>query len=465
MKKELNLLSGDITPIIVKMSMPLMGTAFVQMCYSLVDLMWLGRLSTGAVAAVGTCSFFVWIAQAITLVAKTGLSVGLSQSYGRQNSEEAKKVMVSGFWLNLFFCLLVTGIFLIFKKNIIGFYQLEPEVEKMTITYFTIVSIGLIFTYLNPMFATTFFSKGNSVTPFNISIIALIFNIIMDPILIFGWKKIPAFGIGGAAYATVLAQALATLLYLYIGKKSREIFWRVNYFKLPSKEYFMDILYLGVPASLQSTVHAFVGIILNRFIASFGAVAIAVYSIGSQIESISWMSADGFATAFSAFFGQNYGARQFDRLQRGRRSGMWIVSAVGIFAFVLLFLGSKFLFTLFIPHDPEAIELGVLYLQIVAPSQYFMAIEIGTTGMLNGLGLTKYPALNAVILNIIRIPLAPLLISLWGVNGIWAAMSISSILKGIILNWIYYHLRRKTDGFKNDMNRYVSGMRKLKMGN
>ncbi|MDU1177554.1 MAG: MATE family efflux transporter, partial [Peptoniphilus harei] len=87
------------------MALPLMGTAFVQMAYSLVDLMWLGRLSTEAVAAVGACSFLVWIAQAITLVAKTGVSVGLSQSYGRNDDESSKKVWLAGFRLNLSLCI------------------------------------------------------------------------------------------------------------------------------------------------------------------------------------------------------------------------------------------------------------------------------------------------------------------------------------------------------------------------
>ena len=101
--REVNLLKGDIFSALLKMALPLMGTAFVQMAYSLIDLMWLGRLSTGAVAAVGTCSFLVWIAQSITLIAKTGISVGLSQSYGRGDRESAREVWVSGFVLNLLF--------------------------------------------------------------------------------------------------------------------------------------------------------------------------------------------------------------------------------------------------------------------------------------------------------------------------------------------------------------------------
>lgn len=453
--REVNLLKGDIFSALLKMALPLMGTAFVQMAYSLVDLMWLGRLSTGAVAAVGTCSFLVWIAQSITLIAKTGISVGLSQAYGRGDRESAKEVWVSGFILNLIFCLSLTILYISMRNKIIGIYNLDSEVHKMAADYLLIVSAGLIFTFLNPVLSAAFFSKGNSITTFKISIISLVINLILDPFLIFGLSIFPKLGIRGAALATVFAQMISTILYLYVGYKDREIFVRTNYFTIPQKEYFRSILSLGFPASLQSLIHAMVGMVLNKYIASFGALYIAVYSIGSQIESISWMTADGFSVAFSAFFGQNFGAKNYERLHHGRREAMKIVNIIGISTSLLLFFFAKNLFTLFIPRDPEAIIKGIDYLKIVSISQYFMALEIGTTGMLNGLGLTKYPAINAMILNISRIPLAFILMPIFAANGIWIAMSLSSVLKGIFLSLIYLYLRKRTDGFRINMKTYV----------
>ena len=453
--REVNLLKGDIFSALLKMALPLMGTAFVQMAYSLVDLMWLGRLSTGAVAAVGTCSFLVWIAQSITLIAKTGISVGLSQAYGKGDRERAKEVWVSGFILNLIFCLSLTILYISMRNKIIGIYNLDSEVHKMAADYLLIVSAGLIFTFLNPVLSAAFFSKGNSITTFKISIISLVINLILDPFLIFGLSIFPKLGIRGAALATVFAQMISTLLYLYVGYKDREIFVRTNYFTIPQKEYFRSILSLGFPASLQSLIHAMVGMVLNKYIASFGALYIAVYSIGSQIESISWMTADGFSVAFSAFFGQNFGAKNYERLHHGRREAMKIVNIIGISTSLLLFFFAKNLFTLFIPRDPEAIIKGIDYLKIVSISQYFMALEIGTTGMLNGLGLTKYPAINAMILNISRIPLAFILMPIFAANGIWIAMSLSSVLKGIFLSLIYLYLRKRTDGFRINIKTYV----------
>ena len=453
--REVNLLRGNIFSALLKMALPLMGTAFVQMAYSLVDLMWLGRLSTEAVAAVGACSFLVWIAQAITLIAKTGVSVGLSQSYGRNDDESSKKIWIAGFALNLILCIGLMILYISMRNKIIGFYRLEESVHTMAVDYLLIVSAGLIFTFLNTILSSAFFAKGNSITPFKISIISLVINLILDPFLIFGIWIFPQMGIKGAALATVLAQMISSLLYLYVGIGTREIFVRTNYLKIPEGSYYKSILNLGLPAALQSLIHASVSMILNRYIASFGALYIAVYSIGSQIESISWMTADGFAVAFSAFFGQNFGAKNYERLHDGRREAMKIVNIIGIFATVLLFFFAEKLFKLFIPKDPAAIVAGIDYLKILAFSQYFMALEIGTTGMLNGLGLTRYPAINAMVLNISRIPMALLFMPIFNVNGIWIAMSLSSVLKGIFLTLIYYYLRKKTQGFRINMKTYV----------
>ncbi|MBP2025704.1 MATE family efflux transporter [Peptoniphilus stercorisuis] len=432
-----------------------MGTAFVQMAYSLVDLLWLGKLSTNAVAAVGTSGFFVWIAQAITLIAGTGISVGLAQAYGKEDNEAAEKIVRSGFQVNAFNCIALMAFYLIFRNNIIGMYNLEPILEQMTIDYFVIVTIGFIFIFSTAAMSSAFYARGNSITPFRISLISLIINIILDPILIFGIGPFPRLEIQGAALATVIAQIINALLYLYLGVKDREIYVRINYSKTFNKESIKDVLRLGVPVSIQSIIHALVGVKLNQYIASYGSVGIAVYAIGSQIESISWMSAEGFAKAFSAFFGQNYGARDFERLERGKKEGMKIIVVLGIFATALLFFFSKPLFKIFIPNDPIAVEYGSWYLKIIAISELFMAIEIGVTGMLNGMGLTKYPAINAVVLNIARIPFAKLLIPVFALNGIWASMSLSSVLKGIVILVIYKYLFSKTNGFRENMNKYI----------
>ncbi|MDD7362725.1 MAG: MATE family efflux transporter [Peptoniphilus sp.] len=436
------------------MALPLMGIAFIQMAYNLVDLAWIGRLSTDAVAAVGTAGFFMWIANAVTLIIKTGVSVELAQAYGKQNVERIKAITIAGLQLTLVLWAMLSCIYIVFRRDIYGYFRLEPSVFELALDYHTVISGGLIFTFLMPYFSAYYYGEGNSETPFRTFIVALLFNLIMDPIFIFGLGPIPKMGIKGAALATVLAQALGVCIYLFLGYRHGEVYTEVNYVREIRGKNISEILKLGLPACGQSLVHSLVSVRLNKFIAVYKAVGIATYTIGSQIESISWMSAEGFATAFTAFFGQNYGAGNYERLEEGKRVCTKLILAIGIVATAVLCLGSGFLFKLFTPNDPRVVEEGRVYLLILGSTTILMAMEIGYSGMLNGLGLTRYPAFISTVFNVLRIPMAYVLMKIFALRGIWLAMTISQAVKGIFMVAVFSYIQGKTGGFRLGMERY-----------
>lgn len=185
---------------------------------------------------------------------------------------------------------------------------------------------------------------------------------------------------------------------------------------------------------MQTGLFASIAMVIARIIANWGSTPIAVQNVGSQIESISWMTAGGFSTAISAFVGQNYGAGKWDRINEGYRKGLLIVGTIGIFATGLLIFGAKPIFRLFIPYDKRALSMGITYLRILGLSQFFMAVEIATQGAFYGLGRSIPPALIGILFNSLRIPAALILSSTsLGLNGVWWSMSISSVCKGIVL--------------------------------
>ena len=184
--------------------------------------------------------------------------------------------------------------------------------------------------------------------------------------------------------------------------------------------------------------------VLGRFVAFYGAVPIAVQKVGSQIESISWMTAGGFSTALGAFVGQNYGAGAYHRIQKGYRTTLMLALSVGVLATLLLVFVGKPIFAFFLA-EPEAIEQGADYLKILGYSQLFMCIEITTQGLFNGLGRTYIPSIVSITLTAARIPLAYFIAApnLLGINGIWWAISLSSVAKGILLVGIYFYLQKR----------------------
>ena len=433
------LTEGKIRSALVKLALPIMGTSFIQMAYNLTDIMWLGRLSTDAVAAAGAAGFFLWFGEALVMIARVGVGVKVAQLYGKGDLEGAKNYINNGLQLNLCIAILYSLLLYIFRHQIIGFFKIEDaNVSKMAVEYLTIISIGMTFHFLNPVFSTVLNSTGNSITPFKTNTIGLIANIVIDPLLIFGFGPLPALGIKGAALATILSQFFVTIIFLLIGKRFDTIYSHAKLFNKPSFLIIKNIVKIGFPPFTQMGIHAGIAIILARILAAFGPVAIAVQSIGSQIESITWMTTEGFSAAISAFVGQNFGAEKIKRIKEGYVKGIQIIGGIGIFATLLLIFGAEPLFTLFTPNDPIAIKEGIIYLQILGLSQFLMAIEIGTTGAFNGLGKTIFPTVNGIILNVLRIPAALILSKILGLSGVWWAITISSNLKGIILFTLFY---------------------------
>lgn len=444
MGRELKLTEGKIIGTLTRLALPIMGTSFIQMAYNLTDVMWLGRLSTDSVAAVGTAGFFLWLAASLVMISQVGIGVSVAQSYGRGDKKEARRYITSGFQLNIAIALTYGAVLYLFREQIIGFFNIqEASVSDMAVSYLSIISTGMIFFFMNPVFSTTLNSSGNSVTPFKTNTIGLIINMVLDPLLIFGIGPFPRLEVNGAAIATVTAQIVVTMIFLYIGYMKGTLYSHARIIEKPDLKRISRIAELGIPPFVQMGTHAVVSIIITRLVAGFGSIPIAVQSIGSQIESISWMTSEGFASAISAFVGQNYGAGKVDRIREGYQKGIRILGGFGIVASLMLIFAAEPLFSLFTPEDPEAIREGVKYLRILGLSQFFMSIEIGTAGAFNGLGKTLPPTVVGMTLNASRIPLAVIMSSTaLGLLGIWWAISISSIIKGIILySWFTFVLK------------------------
>ena len=443
MKKN-NLIEGPITKNLIMLALPVILTAFVQMAYNLTDMVWVGKLSTNAVAAVGTATNFTWLGSAIMAISRIGAEVRVAQSLGSGDIKSAKSYIENAFKLNTILAIIYTIFLLVFKNQLIGFFRLgDQEVIKMTIDYLVIVTIGMIFFFTNPVFSGIYNGSGDGVTPLKVNTVGLVTNIILDPIMIFGFGPIPAMGIKGAAYATVIAQMIVTFIFLFISINKRELFIEINIFKKLKKDYLNNIVKVGAPFALQSGLFACIAMVITRIITKWGPEPVAVQQVGAQIEAISWMTSDGFLTALSAFIGQNYGANRLDRIKEGYKKGMLLVGGIGIFASLLLFFFAEPLFRIFIPNDPKTLMIGTSYLKILSISQFFMSLEKGSQGSFNGIGRTKPPAIVGVSLNALRIPAALLLSStVLGLDGVWWSISISSVLKGTVLTiWFIYVLK------------------------
>lgn len=434
MKKSINLLEGPIFPSLTKLAVPIMATSLVQMAYNMIDMIWIGRVSSGAVAAVGAAGMYMWLANGLSTLSKMGGQIKVGHALGARDEKSAGEYATSAIHLAILYGVLYAILVLTFANSCIRFLGLNgASVIADGTIYLQIVGGGIIFSFMNQVLTGIFTAMGNSRVSFIATSVGLVINIILDPILIFGFGGIKPLGVAGAAIATVFAQAVVMMMFVIACCKDQTLFKKIKVFSRPNGKDMREITKIGLPISIQSMMFTGISMIISRMIAVFGDNAVAVQKVGSQIESISWMTAEGFSAAVNSFVAQNYGAKAYDRVKRGYRVSMLVVFGWGIICTAVLILFPGPIFKVFIP-DLEVLPMGIQYLQILGVSQLFMCVEIATQGAFAGLGKTIPPSVVSITCTAARIPMAMLLsATILGLNGIWWSISISSILKGILL--------------------------------
>lgn len=455
--RKIDLTKGPILPSLAGLALPIMATSLIQMAYNLIDMLWIGRIGSAAVAAIGAAGMYMWLSNGLATLAKMGGQVKVAHALGAKQEKEAAEYAQSALQLSLLFGIGFGVISVVAATPMISFFKLNSDsVIADAEIYLQITCGGVVFSFLNQVFTGVLTAMGNSRVTFVATTIGLVFNIILDPVLIFGAGPLQAMGVVGAALATVFSQVIVTIIFVVVAYKDHLVFRKIHLLTRFHKESMLQIVRIGFPIGIQSMFFTAISMIIARMVAGFGDAAVAVQKVGSQIESISWMTAEGFGAAVSAFMAQNLGAGSKERIIKGYKVAIALEIVWGIFCTVLLIVFPDYIFKIFIT-EKEILPMGVDYLKILGVAQFFMCIELTTAGAFTGLGKTIPPSITSIVLSAVRIPIASVLVSGgMGLNGIWWSITISCILKGIVMfAWFLYYL-------KHDFKRYFSNsMQKL----
>lgn len=439
MKKRLDMLNGDIKTVLIALSLPIIASNFVQTAFGIIDMIWVGRLGANAVSAVGTASFYLNLATGVSTLIVIGTGVRVAQSLGADKHKDAQTYTKNGLMMALVFSLIFSSLIFVFATPLIDFFKMNhPEVELMAVKYLKHALFGMPFLFLTTVITAILTSYGNTKLTFKANTAGLLLNIVLDPIMIFGWFGFPAMGVIGAAWATTISRGL-TFMILMISSNDEIKASIKNTFNFKKAK---EVLRVSWPATAQTLIFTFISMIIARLVIQFGTDAIATQKIGIQIESITWVTIGGLQGAISAFVGQNMGAKKPDRIVKGYNSALKIVTVFGLVITAIFLVFPKPIFSIFIS-DPLVIDMGVGYMVAIAFSQVFMCFEMLTVGAFNGIGRTYAPPLVSIIFSSLRIPLSMILIPYLGLSGIWWSISITSILKGIIMVGWYQIIIRK----------------------
>ena len=432
---KIDLISGSIPTTILKLAWPVVATMFVHTAFLITDMIWVGRLGAAPMAAVISSTFFIWILFSLAEIITAGLVAVVSRHYGARKYDRASYTASQAIGFSLLLSVLITVIGCLFTPTFFKYVGTEPDVTAVGIEYLEIRFIGTIFVFLYEVGTAIFRSTGDTKTPMTLSIIAVGGNIILDPCLIFGLGPFPELGVAGAAIATVISMAGAVIgfaFYLFRGKLTLDL--RFSDSMKPDLKLIWQMVKIGLPLSLNGILFSVVYIFINKITASFGTEAIAALGVGNRSEAFSYMICFGFAVAVSTIVGQNLGANRKDRAERA----VWIT--VGITAVITAVMAAAFilipgLITRIFISDQVVIDISSDYLRILALSQVFMAVTIVLEGAFSGAGDTMPPMIVGIPAALARLPIAYLLCFTLdvGVNGVWWAITITTIISGTVL--------------------------------
>jgi putative MATE family efflux protein len=453
MQNVTDLTEGPIFSKLIKLSLPIIGTSFIQMAYNLTDVLWLGRAGSATVTAVTTAGFFMWLLLSMFYCTKSGTETLVAQSVGKKDLVMARLVAENALTFSVYGSIVMNLLVLVFSADLLQFFKLEPGVMIEAVGYLRIVSFGMCFAIINLVLSAVYVGFGNSKTPFIINSLGLVVNIILDPILIFGFFFIPELGARGAAIATVISNTLVFSIFIFQMKSSASVLPNMRLFSSVTKSVLAKILKVGIPVSVQQVSFCLFSMCIGRIVSEYGTIPLGVQNVGANIEALSWSTALGFSTALATFTGQNFGAAAYDRIRRGYYYILMLSLSLGLIATVgFVFFGEE-IFTLF-SKDAEMITVGTLYLKILAVSQIFMCIEITSAGGFYGLGKTKPPSITSVLFTGLRVPAALLVVNFttYSYAGVWWCISISSVLKGVIVASLYVLTLRRLSRYRPVMD-------------
>ena len=429
-----DLTKGKEARVILKFAMPmLLGNVFQQL-YNIVDSVVVGNfIGKEALAAVGASFPIIFAFLSLIIGIASGSTIIIAQYFGAKDIEKVKRTINTLFIFLFFASIAISIVGILYSEEIFRLLKLPEEVIPQATTYFNIFMAGVIVSFGFNGTSAILRGLGDSKTPLYFLIISTVINIILDLVfvLVFKW------GIAGAAYASVLAQAGAFITaIIYLNKTHKVIHFSFKNLSFDT-DIFKKSIKIGLPTGMQQTFVALGMMALISIVNRFGTDVIAAYSVATRIDSLASMPAMNFAAALAAFVGQNIGAQKINRVRAGFIATLKMSSIISVIVSLTVFLFGEIIIKLFV-NDPEVIRIGKEYLIIVGAFYIIFSAMFVIAGVMRGAGDTLIPMfISFIALWIIRIPGAWFLSKKIGEIGIWWAIPMGWFI-GFILSYIYY---------------------------
>lgn len=448
----MDMTSGSVQRKLLLLAWPVMLAHLLQTLYNLVDAFWLGKLGRQALTAPTITMHVVFIGFALAMGLGAAGTTLVSQYKGAGREDRAASVggQLLTLLVGIGLVLGVAGFFL--TPHILRMLQTPPDAWSMTYSYMRWIWSGIPLLFAFTVYQGVSTGLGDTMGPMQVTLVSVVLNLILDPLMIFGIGPFPAMGVAGAAIATVFSRGVAAVIgiaRLIRGRNGFRI--GISHMK-PERSTVGKILRIGLPVGLGQMGTSLGFTVMIGIVNSFGSAVTAAFGVGNRIIHMAMVPAMGLSQANATAVGQNLGAGDQARAEKSVHSALIIIGAILLPVTASMFFFGGDISRAFVD-DPTVVELGRTMFRITTPSVFVFGFLMVILGSFQGAGHTMpVMVLNMTRLWGLRVPGAYLLAFTAGLDamGIWWAMFISNTVIAIS-GWLWF----RTGSWKRKGSRLV----------
>jgi len=399
----MDLLKDNIPKLVRKLAVPAMVGTLFQTLYNVVDTFFAGKISPEALSALSKSFpiYFIIIATSIGVtVAGTSL---IGNSIGEKDNKKTLNYFSHIIYYGILISIFITFLGLYFSERVFFLMGSTEEVASLGLEYTNIIYSGSFLFILVVSLNSLLHAEGDTKTYRNVLVLSFLLNVILNPVLIFGFLFIPAFGVKGIGIATIISQLVSFLIILFKVLKNERVRNISSEYLVPKFLFFKNIFFQSMPISVSICGYALAAAIIFTYVGQSGEYAVAGYGVGTRIEQVVLLPILGINTAIISIIAQNYGANNLIRIKETYFTAIKYAFIIMITAGTLVFLSASII-TSFFSNDPEVIEYGKRYLKISA----FVLPAYPVFFLSNGFFMALKKSENAMISNFFRNVLNPI---------------------------------------------------------
>ena len=426
-----------VLPLLLSMALPNVISMLVNSLYNIVDSLFVARISEDAMTALSLVFPIQNFANAIAIGFGIGINAMIALYLGAGDREKAETAATHGFVLSLVHGVVMMAVSIAVMPGFLHRFTQDEALISAGITYSTIVFLFAVVNMASLAFEKIFQAVGRMKVSMVALVTGCVCNILLDPVLIFGFGPVPAMGIAGAALATGIGQVLSVLVYIVVYLRT-ELPVRLRRSCLRPDAVLDGRLYaIGIPAILNLALPSLLVTFLNGLLAAFSQSYVVVLGIYYKLQTFLYLPANGFVQGMRPLIGYNYGAREHARVKKLFQLTLLMSAAIMAAGTVICQFASGQLMGLF-TQNPETIAAGQTALRIISIGFVISAVSTTVSGALEGLGKGVESLVIALCRYIVFImPLAALLCRRLGADGVWHAFWVTEVLAAAVSGIVY----------------------------